>query len=78
MADSKNVDRIKREMSKVDTQLGVVDEEYDKIKVINTVVRNRLIGEEDKAQIMEDTLQVRNVSNLYFISSKGRYNIGTH
>ncbi|XP_071807760.1 coiled-coil domain-containing protein 178-like [Asterias amurensis] len=57
VADGKNVERIKREMIKVDTQLGVVDEEFEKIKVINTAVRNKLIGEEDKAQMMEDTLQ---------------------
>ena len=63
MADGKNVERIKREMIKVDTQLGVVDEEFEKIKVINTAVRNKLIGEEDKAQMMEDTLQVRNLTS---------------
>ncbi|XP_022102593.1 coiled-coil domain-containing protein 178-like [Acanthaster planci] len=57
VADAKNVERIKREMTKVETQLAVVDEEYDKIKVINTAIRNKLIGEEDKAQMMEDTLQ---------------------
>ncbi|XP_038056711.1 coiled-coil domain-containing protein 178-like [Patiria miniata] len=55
--DAKNVDRIKREMTKVETQLAVVDEEFEKIKIINTAVRNKLIGEEDKAQMLEDTLQ---------------------
>nr|XP_054772719.1 coiled-coil domain-containing protein 178-like [Lytechinus pictus] len=56
-SDAKNTERIKREMGKVETQLAVVDEEYQKIKVINVAVRNKLTGEEDKARAMEDSLQ---------------------
>ncbi|XP_071485691.1 coiled-coil domain-containing protein 178-like [Diadema antillarum] len=57
VSDAKNMERIKREMAKVKTQLGVVDDEYQKIKVINVAVRNKLTGEEDKARAMEDSLQ---------------------
>ena len=58
MSDAKNMERIKREMGKVETQLEVVNDEYQKIKVINVAVRNKLTGEEDKARAMEDSLQV--------------------
>ena len=57
-ADSKNMDRIAREMKKVDTQLIVVEEEFEKIKVINGAIKNKLIGEEDKALTAEENLKV--------------------
>ncbi|KAJ8034089.1 hypothetical protein HOLleu_24515 [Holothuria leucospilota] len=57
VADAKNVERIKREMSKVETQLGVVDEEHSKTKVINNAVRSKLMGEKDKVALKEDQIQ---------------------
>ncbi len=52
------MDRIAREMKKVEQQLSVTEEEHEKIKVINSAVKNKLIGEEDKAMSSEETLKV--------------------
>ncbi|XP_033123693.1 coiled-coil domain-containing protein 178-like isoform X2 [Anneissia japonica] len=57
VANTKNSERIRREFEKVDTQLKVVDEEFEKIKVIHTAMKNKLSGEEDKARLTEDNLQ---------------------
>ena len=59
VADSKNMERIEREMKKVEQQLAVTEEEHEKIRVINGAIKNKLIGEEDKALSSEESLKVR-------------------
>ena len=68
IADAKNMDRIAREMKKVEQQLSVTEEEHEKIKVINSAVKNKLIGEEDKAMSSEETLKVNLLKWLFYKS----------
>ena len=53
------MERIEREMKKVEQQLAVTEEEHEKIKVINGAIKNKLIGEEDKALSSEESLKVK-------------------
>ncbi|XP_071952787.1 coiled-coil domain-containing protein 178-like [Antedon mediterranea] len=57
VSNAKNSERIRREFEKVDVQLNVVDEEFEKIKVIYEAMKNKLSGEEDKARLSEDSFQ---------------------
>lgn len=58
VADAKNMERIKREMTKVDTQLEVVEEEHRNTKIINNSMKGKLMGEKDKVALKEDQIQV--------------------
>ncbi|PIK35947.1 putative coiled-coil domain-containing protein [Apostichopus japonicus] len=58
VADAKNMERIIREMKKVETQLEVVDEEHRNTKVINNSMRGKFNGEKDKVALKEDQIQM--------------------
>lgn len=57
--DEKNVRRIHKEMQKIDGQLAVTMDEYNRIAAINASIRDQLIAEQEKTHKMEESLKVR-------------------
>lgn len=58
MADEKNISRIHKEKARLQQQMAVTEDEYSKISAINSAVREQLLGEQDKAFKMEESLKV--------------------
>lgn len=58
VADEKNVARIHKERMKLQQQMTVTMEEYNKVKHINTSIRDQLQGDQEKAFKSEESLKV--------------------
>jgi len=58
VADEKNVSRIQKEMVKLQGQMMVTMEEFNKIMNLNTSVREHLQSEQDQAFRKEESLKV--------------------
>ncbi|VDH89052.1 Hypothetical predicted protein [Mytilus galloprovincialis] len=59
VADEKNISRIHKEKARLQQQMAVTEDEFSKISVINSAVREQLLGEQDKAFKMEESLKHR-------------------
>ncbi|VDH89053.1 Hypothetical predicted protein [Mytilus galloprovincialis] len=57
VADEKNISRIHKEKARLQQQMAVTEDEFSKISVINSAVREQLLGEQDKAFKMEESLK---------------------
>lgn len=57
VADEKNISRIRKEMARLQQQMAVTQDEFSRIAVINTAIRDQLLGEQDKAFKMEESLK---------------------
>lgn len=57
VADEKNISRIHKEKARLQQQMAVTEDEFSKISVINSAVRDQLLGEQDKAFKMEESLK---------------------
>ncbi|XP_076096487.1 coiled-coil domain-containing protein 178-like [Mytilus galloprovincialis] len=57
VADEKNISRIHKEKARLQQQMAVTEDEYSKISAINSAVREQLLGEQDKAFKMEESLK---------------------
>ncbi|XP_060608579.1 coiled-coil domain-containing protein 178-like [Ruditapes philippinarum] len=57
-SDEKNIRRIHKEMDKIKQQLDITMEEYNRVAVINTTIRDQLVAEQDKTHRMEESLKV--------------------
>lgn len=57
VADEKNISRIHKEQARLQQQMAVTEDEYKKIAIINSAVREQLLGEQEKAFKMEESLK---------------------
>ncbi|XP_071153749.1 coiled-coil domain-containing protein 178-like isoform X4 [Mytilus edulis] len=57
VADEKNISRIHKEKARLQQQMAVTEDEFSKISAINSAVREQLLGEQDKAFKMEESLK---------------------
>ncbi|XP_052059765.1 coiled-coil domain-containing protein 178-like isoform X2 [Mytilus californianus] len=57
VADEKNISRIHKEQARLQQQMAVTEDEYKKISIINSAVRDQLLGEQEKAFKMEESLK---------------------
>ena len=57
VADEKNINRIHKEMNRLQQQMSVTQDEYNRISVINTAVRDQLLTQQEKAFKMEESLK---------------------
>ena len=59
--DEKNIKRIHKEMDKIQQQLSVTMDEYNRIAAINASIRDQLIAEQEKTHKMEESLKVSRI-----------------
>lgn len=65
--DEKNIKRIHKEMQKIQAQLAVTMDEYNRIAAINASIRDQLIAEQEKTHKMEESLKVSCLGKRYFV-----------
>ncbi|WAR24311.1 CC178-like protein [Mya arenaria] len=56
--DEKNVKRIYKEMQKIQMQLSVTIDEFNRVAAINSTIRDQLISEQEKTHKMEESLKM--------------------
>jgi hypothetical protein len=52
-------------MDKIKQQLDITMEEYNRVAVINTTIRDQLVAEQDKTHRMEESLKVCGLTNCF-------------
>ena len=63
VSDEKNVARIHKEMQKVQQQMNVTIDEYNRVAGVNVNIRETLVNEQEKTFKMEESLKV---GQLYY------------